>query len=205
MKASALLRGLIDLLLTITFIIIAISGIALYLAPSGRIAETINWTFLGLTKETWENVHTYIGFVMIGLVALHLLIGFKSMITMLKSGVKKAKVKGVIGITLSLLLLPAGYLAFVSATGEEETTHEENYEYEESIITGQMLRYYTIQELADYFNVPAEGIVEKLREKGIQCDPNTKLVEIEYEYDIDREELKALLEEIINELRSSEK
>ncbi|MFA4641254.1 DUF4405 domain-containing protein [Pyrococcus kukulkanii] len=93
MKASALIRGIIDLLLTITFIIIAISGVALYLAPSGRIAESIGWTFLGLSKDSWETIHTYLGFVMIGLVGLHPLIGFNSMITMLRMGLKKSKIE----------------------------------------------------------------------------------------------------------------
>ncbi|ASJ15687.1 hypothetical protein A3L04_00645 [Thermococcus chitonophagus] len=200
MKASALIRGIIDLLLTITFIIIAISGIALHLAPSGRIAESIGWTFLGLNKDSWETIHTYLGFVMIGLVALHLLIGFNSMITMLRMGLKKSKIRGIAGIFLSLIVLSAGYIAFANYTAEESEDTSESYE-EESPITGQMLKYYTVQELADYFNVSVDALIEKLREKGIECTPETKLAEIEYEYGLDREELKAMLEEIINELR----
>jgi len=73
--APAWLRGSIDLLLTLVFTVMAVSGIALYLAPSGRIAETLGWTFLGLNKDTWTEIHTYMGFAMIGLVAVHLAVG----------------------------------------------------------------------------------------------------------------------------------
>ncbi len=89
MRVSALVRSIIDLLLTVTFVVLAITGIGLYLAPSGRIANSLNWTFLGLDKETLTLIHTYFGFIMIGLVAVHLIIGFRSMLVMLKSALKR--------------------------------------------------------------------------------------------------------------------
>ncbi|WP_297127003.1 DUF4405 domain-containing protein [Thermococcus sp.] len=98
MKASALVRGIVDLILTIVFVLVAVSGIALYLAPSGKVAELLGWTFLGVTRATWEAVHTYLGFIMIGLVAIHLILGFNSMIVMLKSAFKKSRVKTIAGL-----------------------------------------------------------------------------------------------------------
>ena len=60
MKASAWLRGTIDLVLTVVFILITVSGIALYQAPSGRIADTLGWTFLGIIKDTGKHyIHTW--------------------------------------------------------------------------------------------------------------------------------------------------
>ena len=89
MRVSALVRSIIDLLLTVTFVVLAITGIGLYLAPSGRIANSLNWTFLGLDKETLTLIHTYFGFIMIGLVAVHLIIEFHSMLVMLRSALKR--------------------------------------------------------------------------------------------------------------------
>ncbi|WP_297467766.1 translation initiation factor IF-2 N-terminal domain-containing protein [Thermococcus sp.] len=207
MRTSALLRGVVDLLLLIVFVGIAVTGIALYLAPSGRIADSIGWTFLGMDKDTLTNVHTYLGFIMIGLVGVHLLIGFKSMWVMLKSAFRSSKTKAIAGLVIPILLLAVGFQAFSAYTGEEETTYEsyDSY-YEESTnstvyITGTMMKYYTVQELAEEFNVSTDALIEKLKEKGIEATPDEKLVEIEYKYDLDREELKAMLEEIIAELR----
>ncbi|NJE55125.1 translation initiation factor IF-2 N-terminal domain-containing protein [Thermococcus sp. 21S9] len=206
MRASALLRGVVDLLLLIVFVAIAITGIGLYLAPSGRIADSIGWTFLGMDKDTLTNVHTYLGFVMIGLVAVHLAVGFKSMWVMLKSAFKSSKVKVIAGLIIPLLLLAGGYQAFSAYVGSEEGDTTADSYYEESTnstvyITGTMMKYYTVQELANEFNVSTDALIEKLKEKGIEATPDEKLAEIEYKYDLDREEFKAMLEEIITELR----
>ncbi|CAI1494073.1 conserved membrane protein of unknown function [Thermococcus nautili] len=205
MRASALLRGVVDLLLLIVFVAIAITGIGLYLAPSGRIADSIGWTFLGMDKDTLTNVHTYLGFVMIGLVAVHLAVGFRSMWVMLKSAFKSSKVKVIAGLIIPLLLLAGGYQAFSAYVGSEEGETTDVH-YEESTnstvyITGTMMKYYTVQELADEFGISTDALIEKLKEKGIEATPDEKLAEIEYKYDLDREEFKAILEEIITELR----
>ena len=211
MRASALLRGVVDLLLLIVFVGIAVTGISLYLAPSGRIAESIGWTFLGMDKEALTNVHTYLGFIMIGLVGVHLLIGFKSMWVMLKSAFRSSKTKAIAGLVIPILLLAVGFQAFSAYTGEEETTHGsyDSY-YEESAnstvyITGAMMKYYTVQELAEEFNVSTDALIGKLKERGIEATPDEKLAEIEYRYNLDREEFKTMLEHIISSIKGGER
>ncbi|NJE06471.1 DUF4405 domain-containing protein [Thermococcus sp. M36] len=209
MKASALLRGIVDFLLLVVFIVVGITGIGLYLAPSGRIADSIGWTFLGLDKDTLTAVHTYLGFVMIGLIALHLIIGFTSMVTMLRMGLRKSRVKGIAALLIPFLLIGAGYQAFAYYTGEgdTETSTEEYYTVEDNstvYITGTMMKYYTLQELADNYGVPVNALVEELAKRGIEASPDEKLAEIEYKYGLDREEFKAMLEEIIIVLKGEE-
>jgi len=211
MKASALLRGIVDFLLFLVFIVVGITGIGLYLAPSGRIADAIGWTFLGLDKDTLTAVHTYLGFVMMGLVAIHLIIGFTSMVTMLRMGLRKSRVKGIVSLLIPLLLIGVGYQAFAYYTGEGDTETsgtEEYYTVEGNstvYITGTMMKYYTLQELADSYGVPVNALVEELAKRGIEASPDEKLVEIEYKYDLDREEFKAMLEEIIIALKDEGK
>jgi len=208
MRASALLRGAVDLLLLIVFVAIAITGTGLYLAPSGRVAHTTGWTFLGMDREALTNVHTYLGFVMIGLVAVHLAVGFKSMLVMLKSAFRGSKVKTIAGLIIPLLLLAGGYGAFSAYVGGEEgdTTYDSYHEDSTAstvYITGAMIKDYTVEQLADEFNVSADALIEKLKENGIDAAPNEKLVEIEYEHDLDREEFKAMLEDAVAETRRS--
>jgi len=90
MKVPAWVKGIIDLLLIVVFIIVVLSGIALYLAPSGKIAKMIGWTFLGLSKDTWKNLHIHFGLIMIGLVVVHIVLGFNRMVAMLKSAFKNS-------------------------------------------------------------------------------------------------------------------
>ncbi|NJE30917.1 DUF4405 domain-containing protein [Thermococcus sp. 18S1] len=203
MRASALVRGVTDLLLAVVFSAALVTGIGLYLAPSGRIADSINWTFLGLDKDTLTLVHTYLGFVMAGLVAIHLAIGFSGMWVMLKSAFRSSKLKTVSAVVVPIILLAAGYQVFAGYSGGEETS---TVEYTSDVtgdvyITGTMMKYYTVQQLADEFNVEVTGLIEKLGENGIDASPDETLAEIEYNYGLDREEFKAILEEAIAELR----
>ncbi|MBL7190588.1 DUF4405 domain-containing protein [bacterium] len=48
---------LTSLLLTFAFIITSLSGISLFISPKGRIANWINWTFCGFTKDEWADIH----------------------------------------------------------------------------------------------------------------------------------------------------
>lgn len=50
-------RVLISLLTALSFIAMSLSGIAAFIVPQGRVAYWTNWTFLGLSKTQWGNIH----------------------------------------------------------------------------------------------------------------------------------------------------
>ena len=57
-KASQIqLRGFISLLTALSFLIMTISGIILFVVPQGRIASWIDWRMFGLTKTQWGDIH----------------------------------------------------------------------------------------------------------------------------------------------------
>lgn len=51
-------KSFISFTLFISFFIIVITGVALYLAPPGRVAKWVNWEFMGFTKDQWQAQHT---------------------------------------------------------------------------------------------------------------------------------------------------
>lgn len=51
------LRGFISLLTALSFLIMTVSGIILFVVPQGRIASWINWRMFGLTKTQWGDMH----------------------------------------------------------------------------------------------------------------------------------------------------
>ncbi len=155
-------------------------------------------------------MHTYIGFVTIGLIVIHVIIGFKGMWVMLKSAFRKSKLKSAAALIIPLLLIAGGYQVFAQYTGGTEDSGDiyDAVSYETSTdnstvyITGTMMKYYTVQQLADTYNVSAESLVEILKKDyGIDATPEETLAEIEYKYDLDREEFKAMLEEAILKLK----
>jgi hypothetical protein len=63
------IRGFISLLTALSFIIMTVSGIILFIVPQGRIANWHDWHFLALTKGQWGDMHisTSLLFILAGL------------------------------------------------------------------------------------------------------------------------------------------
>ncbi len=65
-------KGSASLLLAMTFLMLSISGIILYLTPRGRVANWTGWTMLGLEKSEWQAVHTNMALLFLIVAGLHL-------------------------------------------------------------------------------------------------------------------------------------
>jgi hypothetical protein len=59
---------------TLSFLVMLGSGVALFVAPQGRTATGIGWTLAGLSRELWEAVHLATSLLFAGFVVWHLLI-----------------------------------------------------------------------------------------------------------------------------------
>jgi len=65
-------RAFISLGLFVSFLMLIVSGIILYLAPPGRVANWTDWHLLGLSKQAWQNQHTIFSFSFALLSIFHL-------------------------------------------------------------------------------------------------------------------------------------
>jgi preprotein translocase subunit Sec61beta len=55
----------------LVFIILAISGAALYIKPEGDIANWVDWRFLGLHKSDWEGIHAVFSLIFLAVSLVH--------------------------------------------------------------------------------------------------------------------------------------
>jgi len=109
-------RAFVNILVFLSFTAVVISGIALYLRPEGSLARWTGWTFLGLDKRHWENVH--IAFVSAFIVGgiIHLAYNLKALLSYFRiragtaAGPPSRRVPFVPELTAALLLLGAIYL-----------------------------------------------------------------------------------------------
>jgi cytochrome b561 len=77
-KIKVYARAVTAILLIITWSLVILSGIILYLAPSGfRAGKQELW--LGLTKSAWDDIHFWIGVVTVAVVVVHVIIDWKAM------------------------------------------------------------------------------------------------------------------------------
>ncbi len=60
--------------LTLAFLVLTASGIVLYLAPPGRVANWTGWMLLGMTKSQWQEQHTLFALAFVILSLFHLLL-----------------------------------------------------------------------------------------------------------------------------------
>ncbi len=65
-------RGLVTLVILLSSIIVLISGVVMFVAPSGRVAREIGWTLLGLDRAQWQTLHLSFAIVFVAIGIFHL-------------------------------------------------------------------------------------------------------------------------------------
>lgn len=83
-------RSFFSLFLVSSMLILSITGVALYVAPSGRVAETTAWHFLWINKTQWEAMHTVFSILWIPIAVAHTWLNWKPIRTYLRDRARKA-------------------------------------------------------------------------------------------------------------------
>lgn len=83
------LRGFISLLTALSFLIMTVSGIILFITPQGRVAYWLDWTFWGISKTQWGDMHitTSLLFALAGL--WHTWLNWRALVSYFQDKVKK--------------------------------------------------------------------------------------------------------------------
>ena len=82
-------RSFVSLYMTFSGIIIAVSGVIIFIAPAGRIA---NWTripILGLEKYQWQALHVIFTFLLVIVTGIHIYYNWKPLTAYLKTRIRK--------------------------------------------------------------------------------------------------------------------
>lgn len=169
-------RGLISLFIAFSFIISAFSGIILYFAPPGRIAYWNNWTFLGLTKTDWTNLHIIFCFLFVVGVLFHLYLNWKVFWGYIYSKVKKTINLKVELVLVSLIILisffgslklfpPYKYLIDLSDYLKKSWVKSRDYEPPFG-----HAELFTFREFTQKMGIPLQEAVNLLKERGIKVD-----------------------------------
>ncbi|MHA1566809.1 MAG: DUF4405 domain-containing protein [Alphaproteobacteria bacterium] len=82
-------RGLVTLLVTLSFFVMLISGVVVFLAPSGQIAKQIDWTMIGLDRAKWLTLHISFAVVFIVFSLVHLTFNWRALLHHLRDRVSK--------------------------------------------------------------------------------------------------------------------
>jgi hypothetical protein len=90
MKKKFYWRSYVSISLLLSFLVIAVSGVILYLAPPGRVARWISWVMLGFNRGQWEDLHTLFSYLFIIFGLFHLfLFNWKLFFSYLRSRITR--------------------------------------------------------------------------------------------------------------------
>lgn len=95
-----------------SFLLLALSGIALYFAPQCKVAQFVHWRFLLLGKESWEAVHISFALIFVVLAPLHLWFNWSTFVSYFRrpspnAGIKNRPVLLSLIIAILLFLMSA--------------------------------------------------------------------------------------------------
>ncbi len=86
------LRRVVSLTSTLTFIVLIITSVILYIVPQGRVAYWADWRLWGLTKTQWGDIHINTGVVFLAAICFHIYLNWKPLIAYLKGKAKRVRV-----------------------------------------------------------------------------------------------------------------
>ncbi len=86
------MRKIVSLTVALSFLLMVLTSIVLYIVPHGRVAYWADWRLWGLTKSDWGNIHINLGLLFLTALFLHIYYNWKPLVSYLKDKSKQIKV-----------------------------------------------------------------------------------------------------------------
>ncbi len=184
-KRSMHLRGFISLLTALSFLIMTVSGIILFITPQGRIAYWLDWSFWGLSKTQWGDMHitTSLLFALAGL--WHTWLNWRALVSYFQDKVKKT-------MALKIELIAAAVITIFCTVGGIYKTPPLSYILElNDLIKGTWVKtpedepvishaeLMTLKNFLKKVDIELEPALDLLQKNGIKVsNPEQKLLDI---------------------------
>jgi hypothetical protein len=98
-------RALTSMLVTGGFLVMTVTGLALFTIPAGRVANWVDWRMLGLTKDQWSAVHITSSLLFVGAGVVHLWYNWRQFVAFLRDRLPKGVKPRPEGPVAAVLLL----------------------------------------------------------------------------------------------------
>ena len=86
------IRKATSLAALLSFILLVLTSVILYIVPHGRIAYWADWHLWGLTKTQWGNIHINLGLLLLLAILLHIYCNWKVIVSYFKNKAKRIKI-----------------------------------------------------------------------------------------------------------------
>jgi hypothetical protein len=103
-------KAFTSLLLTIIFLMLAFSGIVLFITPRGRTANWTGWRFSRLSVQDWQSLHLNLALLFLIIALLHLFLNWRIFWSYIRKICR-------LGLDMKVEFLVAAVLATAAVTG----------------------------------------------------------------------------------------
>lgn len=86
------IRKITSLIASLSFVLMVLTSMVLFIVPEGRVAYWADWHLWGLTKTDWGHIHINLGLLFLISLFLHIYYNWKPLISYLKNKAKQIKV-----------------------------------------------------------------------------------------------------------------
>ena len=173
-------RAFASLVVTFSFVLLALTGIGLYVSPAGRIANWSGWTLIGFTKANWQAVHMVFGFLFIVFAAWHLFFNWRAFMNYLRSrmhaGLARPREIALATLgTLALAVLSVANVTPVSYVAEWRESLAEMWATNDSEPPVPHIELKSVAEAAKVAEATPDAAIARLRAAGYDATLETTL------------------------------
>ncbi len=160
----------------VSFILLLLTAIILYIVPHGRVAYWSKWTLLGLEKDQWGNIHIFSGLLFLVAGGFHLYYNWKPLIRYLSDKVEtglRYKRELMISSLILLWIIASGIwslppLAYVADMGETiKSSWVTSPEFEPPFGHAELV---SLKTLCKKQGIPLDQAMVELRAAGFKVD-----------------------------------
>ncbi len=183
-------RSFTSIYMGFSFILMALTGIVLYIAPPGRVAYWSNWFFIGLTKTEWQSVHTIFSFLFVISGIFHIIFNWRPLLNYLRRKAEeslKIRKESVLTTFTVFIIFTGVYFDvppfnYVIDLGETMTNSWATTETEPPVPHAELL---TVSEFAKIINNNTDELISQFAENGyVISDTNETIQTLATRYNI---------------------
>lgn len=168
-------RAFVTFYVVLSFLVLAITGIVLFITPPGRIANWSDWRLLGFSKSQWQTIHTIFSFIFVVVASFHLFFNWRVILgyvgRRMREGInKRRELAASLTVGIVVLVMAADGLApfgTVMDLGEEIKNSWSSPATEPPVPHAELL---SIARLAGEMKIPVDELMSRLAAAGLAPD-----------------------------------
>ncbi|OQY30059.1 MAG: hypothetical protein B6244_02020 [Candidatus Cloacimonetes bacterium 4572_55] len=177
-------RQLTSFIITCAFLVIAVTGLVLYIVPSGRVARWTNWMLFGLNKDQWGAVHTIFAFIFIISTAFHIYFNWKTLIGYFKKKVQsqfryKAEIIASSLFTITFLIITIADLPPSRQIMEISGSIKDSWDVGDIQAPFPHAEEFSVKSLAIEIRMEPEIVINRLQDNGLRgVTPDITIIDL---------------------------